>query len=272
MAKRKNVDAIQVARAGNGAEQLPEQIDGISMVPHELAEGARTAWTQAYDAYYRKGGINDLKAQLETLNKGEASVGNLLLRVGKACLLHAGNDPKAAIPLFKGACMIAETEAKQEHAGTDGKAETIQKILPTWAPAKSVVLQGLQKGLALNDADSNGNEKYPHITAVRTQVSNMNRSNRGQGGNGGSESTVDTVLKAFSSDRLRIALTEMFKNLVALEEPQQDEAAEVIMQSIAGIAALRPETEEKRAAAQGAAHAVKHHRAKKERAGAAQAA
>lgn len=274
MAKRKLVDAVAVAlaagAAGDGAEQLPETVDGISMVPHELAQGARAAWSSAYDAYYRKGGINDLKQQLETLNKGDTSVGNLLLKVGKACLSYAGNDTKAAIPLFKGACMITETEAKQEHSDKEGKAETIQKILPTWAPAKSVVLQGLMKGLALNDEDSNGNQKYPHITAVRSQVSNMNRATRdgGKGGQGG-QSMLDDVLKAFKSDRLRISLVEMFKNLVPLDETAQDEAAEVIIQTVSALAELRPDTAEKKAAAQGAAHAVKHHRAKRERAAAA---
>lgn len=248
------------------AVQLPESVDGVNLVPVHLVEAARDAWKQAHDTYYRKGGIADLKAELETLNKGDTSVGNLLLKVAKACMIHAGNDTKKALPLFKGACMVTETEARQASAEENGgKQETVQKLLPTWAPAKSIVVQGFQKGLALMDEDTNGNERYPTITAVREQVARMRKAEKDGQGNGQGNSAESGVLNLFKSDRLKTALAGMFKQLIVLDEQSQDAASDIVMQTIDLLKDIRPSTEETKAINQAVAHATTHAKARTRR-------
>lgn len=200
------------------------------IIPPEIAKATAHAFDKAKDAYYRKGGIAELNAKLKEAREGEGSVGNLLLAVGKMCLTHAGNDSKAAASIFKGACAQTEDKARRDAEDTNGKKPTIMQLLPTWQPAKSNVYKALEKGFALNDADSKGVERYPNISSIVAAV----RAHR-QGGGSEQGSSSANALPAFKSDRLRAAIEVLFKQLIVLTEEEQDKGAEDVMAAALAI-------------------------------------
>lgn len=207
------------------------------LIPGDIARACEAAYKKAHDAYYKKGGIAELKEKLKEAQEGDTSVGNLLLNVGRLCLTHVGNDHKAAASLFKGACAQVEDKARRDQEDTTGKKPTMQQLLPTWAPSKTVVMAALEKGFALNDKDPANNElRYPGIGAVRTAVRN---SRTPQSGGRTGSGTQGAALPAFKSERLKISIDGLFKNLIVLTEVDQDMAAEVIMQAVTVIAGKR---------------------------------
>lgn len=235
---------------------------GGVLIPDEISKATEKAFDNAYDAYYKKGGIADLKKALTEAQTGDTSIGAHLLKIGRMCLTHTGNENKSAAALFKGACAQIEHKKRDEYSDETGKKPTIQQLLPSWAPSKTTVLNALEKGLALLDEDSKGNMKYPGIGAVRTQLQAMRSAARAGGNSSNTESPVAAVTGLFKSERLKLSLEHLMKQLVTLSEQDQNQAAEILMQSSDVITQMRTDAtpQEAKEVAQAeaqAAHATK---------------
>jgi hypothetical protein len=227
------------------AVQTVSDVTGGLIIPTKIATHLEKAFDSAYEAYYKKGGIADLKSKLEEAQTGDGSIGNMLLGIGRECLTHTGEDGKAAAALFKGACAQIEHKKREAYADQAGKKPTIQQLLPTWAPSKATVLASLDRGLALNSKDDKGNHMYPGIGAVRTAVRNTNPRQQGGGQQGAN------AFPAFKSKKLLTVIEMTFKELIVLPEAAQDEAANLLMQWHTQIMEMhRPTTQEAKEVAQ----------------------
>jgi len=205
------------------------------MIPGHITQQALRVWDAAYDAYHKKGGIADLKAELEKLSGG---LGQDMLELGKTCLKHVGFKYPEAFALFHGVCSQIEKTARAKARKVEGKEPTLQQILPTWSPNKATVGAALKKEVDLfqtvKETDKKGQEVSVPVGIGKVRA--LIRTNRGSqaGGTGG-----DALPAVQVSGALKAALVVLHKEIAAIPVQNHDKVAELITKLVPSIVELR---------------------------------
>jgi len=118
---------------------IPETKDGTA-----AKAAAFKAIDAVYNGYYRKGGIADLSEQIANET---AKLSEFVYGIAVQAVKLGGNNLPLATQYFGLLCREAELHLKKAHTDKDGKAPTIEALLPPWQAYKSQVKSGMTAGL-----------------------------------------------------------------------------------------------------------------------------
>jgi len=228
MSKNQNVSSI-TERADKAANVDATVIALTDSKDHKAAKAeAHKAIDAIYDGYYRKGGVADL---MEQAANASAKLSEHVYKLAIRAVTLAGNNLPLAKSYFKLLCKEAETYLKAKHTDKDGKAPTIESLLPPWTSYKSQINSGIEFGCNPADFATQG--------AFRAAAAKK-KASMAPGGAVAGEASVPAAAgkEGGIKGEAKIAFEALRSALLRLTDEGQNAAAPMVQECARKVAAL----------------------------------
>ena len=232
MAKTNTTVSASVSSITAKADKAATGDAGILNIP-ETSTGkhavsvAHKAIDTCYNAYYGKGGIADLQAAIAQKTEGMSAT---VFGIAKEAVKLGGNNLESVRAYFLLLCKDAENYLRGKHTDKEsGKAETIEKILPSWQPLKSAINKGM-KDFSLNPADFQTEGAFRKAAKAKRDAAKETEGGNAQtpvNGNAGSNTGHGLAARPLTgySATMKVALDMLNREVLTLTESAQNDAA-----------------------------------------------